>query len=594
MFAKILRFVCLLFVLTGTAMAAEKMPSRYDEMREFYLDTGHQNMPFKLWGVSMTWHRECQAGKVAQCVKLAEAFETGLGPLRADMRVALGYWRLACKAGSGHGCARTAEVILSGEANFVNVDMARQFAKTGCETYKTPKACSALAQALMRGPDAAQNRAQADALIAQACAANDDDGCRIQARQWFDETTDVALNKKAVPLFEKGCAAKQAWGCSGLAEAYNQGKGVPLDATRARAAAETGCVSSTGDRVRACRLYGMFLIKGDKASLNKGEKFLDTSCQAGDGVACVVIGQIGMYGKRPGATTNQMEGLYFMRRGCDLNNGQACDELSYAYQKGLGIPGHGGVTIALLDKSCRLGWANGCKYAKMVADSNPGIRGTIPKIDPSLTVTQQLAEAQTYVKSASAADRNEGVNAVVRLMQEGNEDAAWVIGGWLVYGLDGVFDTSRKAEGIIAIENAARVGHVEAAIWIGMAYWYGDGVKEDRKKGENYMLIAASRGSEMAEGIYRSMLAEPIRVESKRRAEEFAAYQKAQYERWSRWNASAYANYVSAGSTYTPYKSSSYSGQSVSSIIDNSNWNQMYNYLSGSTTACPSSNPYCR
>ena len=173
-------------------------------------------------------------------------------------------------------------------------------------------------------------------------------------------------------------------------------------------------------------------------------------------------------------------------------------------------------------------------------------------------------------------------------MQEGNEDAAWLLGGWLYYGLPGVFDTSRRADGLVLFENAARVGHVEAAIYMGMAYWYGDGVAEDRAKGERYMLIAANRGSQMAGAIYRSMKAEPIRQENARRQKEYEEWAAARQNDW----ASSWTSWTPSASAFAP-SPPAWTGPSVSQIIDNSNWNQRINYLSGSTTACPSSNPYC-
>jgi uncharacterized protein len=183
----------------------------------------------------------------------------------------------------------------------------------------------------------------------------------------------------------------------------------------------------------------------------------------------------------------------------------------------------------------------------------------------------------------------DGVDAVVRLMQEQNEDASWLLGGWLKYGLPGIFDTSRQRDATILFENAAKVGHVDAAIYMGMAYWYGDGVQENRPKGEGYMLIAAERGNAMAKAIYRSMKAEPLRQAAAERTRQFEETARRMQQAWQ----SSWANYrPSWSSSFTPSTPAS-SGRSVQSIIDNSNWNQRINYLAGSTTACPRSNPYC-
>lgn len=578
--------MCLGFcLLTG----ASKVPSAYDGYRDGFVDTGHQNMPFILYGVAIKWNEACRKGKVSECVTLAEAFEVGLGDLRPEMRVALGYWRIACTGGNGYACARAAEIILSGEALYKNPTLARQTAERGCTALKNQRACAAWAQALGEGPDAAQNAAKATALIDQACAAGDNDGCRLKAKALFYDRSDAAGHAAAIPLFEKACTAKKAWGCIGLTDAYEGGKGVTRDPAKARVHAQTGCEAAEGDRVRACRQHGTYLTQStDKASLNKGESYLNTSCTAGDGQACLTIGKLGFY-KRAGATTTDVEALYYLRRGCNLDVGEACAELASAFLSGGRLAKDDVVAFALYEKACRLNWKPGCTSAQNYLVRAPKIREYAYLIDPASTTQNQLIRAQEVVKTA---DKMPGVNTVIRLMQEGDEDASWLLGGWLYYGLEGVFDTLRKADGIILIENAARVGHVDAAIWLGMAYWYGDGVPEDRKKGEDYMWIAATRGSEKGEAIYRSMKAEPIRQENARRQKEMEEAAKNRQNNWaSSW--SSYASTYSSSSTYSPSYKTSSSGQSVSSIIDNSNWNQRYNYLSGASSVCPTYNPYC-
>lgn len=113
-----------------------------------------------------------------------------------------------------------------------------------------------------------------------------------------------------------------------------------------------------------------------------------------------------------------------------------------------------------------------------------------------------------------------GLIAAMQLVREGNEDAEWLMDGWMFHGLPGFFGPDKRGDGLILFENAARVGHVDAAIFMGMADWCGDGVEQDRAKGERYMSIAASRGSKMAAAILRSMQAEGQRQDMARRQRE--------------------------------------------------------------------------
>ena len=323
----------------------------------------------------------------------------------------------------------------------------------------------------------------------------------------------------------------------------------------------------------------------DKASINKGEQYLDASCSGGDGNACYTLGLVGL-NQLQSATTTVQEAVYYLRRGCDLGTGVACNGLAGSYEHAQGVPRDTVVAFALYDKACQLEHAEACEGASKLSAADAGIRSRMPAIDPSLAVADQLRRAKQAVDGG---DKSLGVRTVVRLMQENHEDAQWLLGGWLYYGLPGVFDLSRKSDGVTLIENAARVGHVDAAIWMGMAYWYGDGVPVNRPKGEEYMAIAGMRGSQMAAAIFRSMRAEPERQENARRQ---AALEEAIRTRRESWT-SSWSNYKPSWSApatrYTPY-----SGRSVSSIIDAGNWNQRINYLSGSTTACPRSNSYCR
>ncbi len=569
-------------LFTATAAAAQKLPSAYEDRRDGYVYNGKQNMPHQLYGVAIKWERDCNAGKAAECIRLAKAFETGLGDLEADMRVALGYYMRACEKGSGLGCATAAAMLRDGTAGHTNAAEAQKMAERGCNVLKDQASCAGMAVGL-----ASTDKGRSAQLIDDACKAGADDGCRLKAEDLFYQKRDPASRTQAMGMFQTACTAKRAWGCQGLADAYGQGLGVPVDRAKAADYARLGCTQGQGNRLRLCTLHGIALTRAGspKAEFNKGEQFLDASCRGGDGIACNQIGRIGL-NHMSGATTTENEGRYYLRRGCDLNYGPACTYLAAAYMGGMGVNQDNAVALSLNEKGCRLGDREGCDLAKKLLAGDPGLRAKIPAIDPSLPVDTQLRRARAVAEGNG--DKMPGVFAVYRLVQESNEDAEWLFGGWLYYGLPGVFDTSRRKDGLILFENAARVGHVDAAIFMGMAYWYGDGVTEDRAKGENYMLIAANRGNPMAAAIYRSMRAEPIRQENARRQKEWEEWQESRRASWS----ASWANWTPSfsGSSWSP---PSYSGPSTSQIINESNWNQRIDYLSGYTTACPKTNSYC-
>jgi hypothetical protein len=90
------------------------------------------------------------------------------------------------------------------------------------------------------------------------------------------------------------------------------------------------------------------------------------------------------------------------------------------------------------------------------------------------------------------------------------------------------------------------------------------------------------------------MLSEEWRQENQRRFEEMQAYKAAQYERWQNWERMGMSRYGFSSAATSSYTPPTYTGRSVSSIMDEHNWNNRFSYLSGSTSVCPSSNPYCR
>ncbi|HRW29815.1 MAG TPA: hypothetical protein P5227_07450, partial [Emcibacteraceae bacterium] len=395
--------------------------------------------------------------------------------------------------------------------------------------------------------------------------------------------------------FEKACREGHAWGCTGLAEAYSDGIGVRADRTQALSAARSGCLESEGNTVPACSRYGYLLIRnGPQRNMSLGIKLLVKACLASDAFACNEVGEVGW--KRPlGTGITAWEVPLYFRDGCDLNNADACFNLASIYEIGFDqLAEHQSPMLSLLEKACSLGSAEACDKIKSMGRAVELMRKRPPKVDPSKTALQQLAIAVEFAEQKKYAI---ALDAVVRLMHEGVPEASWVLGGWFYYGYPGMINEPRISDGIILIENAARLRHVEAAKWISMAYWYGDNVAEDREKGQQYMAFAAQSGDPEARDIYRSMLAEPIRQERARREREMAEEAERRKHDWGYQISLARAGWLQAqqGSSYGTGNSAaaSASWQRSQSALDKLNWNNAVGYATGRTTACPISNPYC-
>ena len=567
------------------APAAAKPPTPYDQSRDGYVYDGRQNYPFRLLGITIEWDKSCGKGQSEACLNLAKAFESGFGALQADQRASLGYYMQACKRGAGEGCTRAAAMLRDGTAGYTVPDLARQQAEWGCTQLKHRPSCASLAVSQATGPGLSS--AASDGFLTQACAGGDDVGCRMAANTLFYQRADPASRGEALKLFDPACKAKKAWGCMGMADAYTNGWVVARDAVKAADYARIGCIEARGDKLRLCTLHGTVLLTGtSKAQINQGEQILNASCRANDGLACLQLGQIGL-AQPPGASTTLQEAMYFARRGCELGQGQACRILGGLYSGAVAeIDAEPVAAIALLDRGCSLGDQVSCGWAVKLVRSDPQLRSTVPAINPAAPAAEQLRMASQAVTSGN---QMSGLQAVARLMHEDNEDAAWMLGNWMYAGLPGVFGDERKQDGLTLFENAAKVGHVNAAIFMGMAYWYGQGVPEDHAKGLNYMQIAASRGSNEAAAIARSMRTEPARQENARRQREFAEWEAQRRAYRASHPAQFIPSWTAPSMRYNPVST----GRTVEQIYDESNFNNAISYYSGGTSVCASSNRYC-
>ncbi|MEZ5709086.1 MAG: hypothetical protein R3E02_06855 [Blastomonas sp.] len=582
-----LRFlkVAFLSLVMTLAIAADKLPSAYDGYADSAISNSYQNMPVQLYGVAIKWNKDCLGGKAAQCQRLGDAFVEGLGDLEPSVRVALGYYLKACSLGLGNACATSATMLRDGEAGPPNPALAGDRASHGCTTLNDSASCAALGVALFRGDGMATDKARAIALWDAACAAKADDGCRLKAGALFHESSDAASHKTAVALYDTACKAGKAWGCEGMMLAWDRpAADRSRDDEQVAYYAQRGCLETSGDTTSLCGRYGALLIaSGDYPQIKRGEPMLKAACLAGDGPSCTGLGTYAIE-RASGLSTKRKQAAGYLRRGCDLGEMAGCAALGKAYVEGNQVSLNEAAGAALLRRACSNGDAPACQLA--TAHGAPPASGMA--IDPSLPSSEQLALAR---KAVDSGNRKAGFDTVAMLAGESVADAQWLLGGWQYYGQAGLYDQPQTESGAAMIAAAAAGGNVDAAIWAGMAHWYGDGLEYDRDKGLRYMAIAAP-SSPMAMAIYRSMKAQPIREENARRQKEMEEAAKQRKQSWSySWQTFDTSSSSRTSSSYS--SSSSNSWQSIASMRDQSDFNQMIKYYTGGTSVCPSYNRYC-
>lgn len=582
--------VLLLPAFTASVAAKDKsIPRAADGYANGQIFNGKQNMPTVLYGVAQDWNKSCIGGDAKSCLRLGTAFEQGLGDLDPSVRIAVGFYLKACKQGDGPACANATTILREGWAEFTDYPLALETANRGCHELGNQSACASLGMLHFRGLAPASNPATARDLWQKSCTAGEDDGCRLQAGALFYESTDANARAGAIPLFEAACAQKRAWGCSGLTDAYLAGTGVPRDRNKAEDFARRGCEESTGEKVHVCVVYGSALVRStDVKSVNSGEQLLYHGCMDGQAFACEQMASVG-FRKVPGATTTLLEAVSMARRGCDLGSSGACNLLINAYIDGIEVRKNYNFVVALTKRSCALGDKHACQTVPLL-DPDPAEYARDSRIDPGWSVKRQLAAALLEVDGG---DRTYGAMRIARLMEEGDEEASWLLGNWYFYGLPGVIDVNKR-DGLILIENSARVGHVAAAEFMGMAYWEGNGVAANQSQAAKYMSIAAAGGSTSAAAILRSMRQEKTRIANAKAYEEGL-------RRWEAYFAQqkkiAAANAARSSSSSSSYGSSSSAGMASTAWAnyerraDNAAFNSRVNNIMHGT-ACVGK--YCR
>jgi len=351
-----------------------------------------------------------------------------------------------------------------------------------------------------------------------------------------------------------------------------------------------------GDFDAEDKAWGAPLVRtDDQEAVRKGEGFLNTGCDAGIAEACYQAGRHGIFDDNPLGKITQGEAGYYLRQGCDRDHAEACYLLGESYRKGRMRKTREGIGWALVDKACALGHETSCLIlgidgAKALSEVT---RSTW--IDPWLPSEQQIALA---MRAADNGEPRKAAHTIGLLMEEQHPEAEWVLGNWFLTGKPGVVDTPNEDNAVILIDNAARVGHIEAAMWMGLAHWAGDRVEHNRDLAWNYMSIAAREGDTMALQ-YRQAMINEVRMEreaERRRiaAEEARARQNDFWYRFSAKVAAMSAASASSGpsSAYSD-RLAAQSWQRHQSAMDNLHFQQRYDYLTGVTTACNSSNPYC-
>jgi TPR repeat protein len=147
-----------------------------------------------------TKESECRA-RPADCAQWARAqwSRTDDGIDRPHL---VDFYRIACEAGSGEGCEYLGEQYMLGISGRPDLNRAARTYERGCVDLKWPLACH--------------------------------EGGNLYTRRPLPPSDFVQDYAKAANLYQRGCDMDEPYSCAQLANLYRKGRGVPLDAEKAR------------------------------------------------------------------------------------------------------------------------------------------------------------------------------------------------------------------------------------------------------------------------------------------------------------------------------------------------------------------------
>lgn len=246
----------------------------------------------------------------------------------------------ACEEGVAEACRLTAEAYVSGDG--VPVDFARAIARFGdaCE-LGSAESCVVLAERYRDGLDVEADPARSAEWYAAGCEGGLGDACRLVGDLHRQKAFAEASPEHAMGYYRSGCNQRDAQSCMAVVEGLEQ-SGARFTDTRAHLEAACtfgaleGCTTLSEQlspyqampwyergcelgHVPSCREHGIALAKGAGVARDReaGRTELTFACEANDGPACAVLGDLLR-------RTAPADALAAASRACGLGIDKAC------------------------------------------------------------------------------------------------------------------------------------------------------------------------------------------------------------------------------------------------------------------------------
>lgn len=234
----------------------------------------------------------------------------------------------------------------------------------GCDKGEMD-ACGRLGFNFEYGNGTEKNLSKALEYYKQACSSSVAQSCERLGGHFYKKTyRDIkksdSYHSKARELFNVECSAKKTSSCKSLSRLMDRGFGGPVDKTGAFDVAQLAC--NFGEPKDCSLLAGKYAKgKGVKQDILKAAEIFHTACLDGAYAACSQLGYNSH--ESAGILKDHPNEVKFYTKRCSARHGGACFMLSGLYLFGDGVEKDKDKFYFLLQKSCDLEFAIGCREA---------------------------------------------------------------------------------------------------------------------------------------------------------------------------------------------------------------------------------------
>ena len=302
-----------------------------------------------------------------------------------DRELAFGVYQNACVAGSAEGCAEEGLRLLKDRPDRAQEGVVAL--QRSCE-LGSGAGCTHLAFLYATGSNSLVKRddRRATPLYVKGCDLGDALGC-YNAGLMSDDGRGVPRDaSRAAARYEEACEMGSSAGCTNLGFLYEHGRGVRKDPARAVALYQRGCEGTSCQRsnLNGCVNVGRAYRDGigvEKNATRAASVFQDAcnrkpdpediNSEANRARACSLLG--GLYLAGDGVATDLAKGRELSELGCERGDSFGCFNASAVYSQGSGVEKDAARAAVFLDKACQAGDAEGCHYLAAAYENATGV-----------------------------------------------------------------------------------------------------------------------------------------------------------------------------------------------------------------------------